>query len=513
MEKRVSLRNKITTAMVLVILLLGITVTFAINRLLPEALREEASKRGISMARHLAARSLAPLEDGDIRRLEALAEGEKALGKDVAYVFVVDGGGRVLASTFAGGEAAPEILDGALRSDTSEEVRLLETPQGLVYDIAYPIAGDGGRLGTVVIGIEEASIRNAINKTLGIVIGVTLLAIALSIFIGAGLAGLIVRPVNKLRSATEQMANENLDVKLDIETGDEIQDLATSFNKMAARLKISYGELLKSNRELEKANKVKSDFLAVMSHELRTPLTAILGFSELLQEGVMGELNREQEETLGEVMHNAADLLNMINCMLDLTRIESGKMQLESVRFDLSEMLRRAGRTISPIVQKKNVELRIDIPDGVFAMEGDERKIQQTVLNLLTNAAKFTPEGWSISLTADYFGSWDEVDDKDAFVRRFTDPACEFRGGGVVIVVEDTGIGIPEEHFDRVFDSFYQVDTSATRIFGGIGLGLSLSRQFIEMHGGCIWVDSECGNGARFTIAIPHEGRLKWRSS
>jgi len=398
MEKRVSLRNKITTAIVMVILFLGITVTFTLNRILPKTLEEEA----------------------------------------------------------------------------------------------------------VRAGIEQVDVREAVNKTLGVVIGVTMLAIVLSVFIGSGLAGLIVKPVNKLRRATEEMAGENLDIRLDIKTGDEIQELATSFNRMAVKLKQSYEELLRSNRELDKANRVKSEFLAVMSHELRTPLTAIIGFSELLQEGVMGEITEEQGDTIREIMHNAADLLNMINCMLDLTRIESGRMCLDVRDFDPSEMLRRVCRTITPIAQQKDVELSIDIPDGIPAMKGDERKIQQTVLNLLANATKFTPEKGRISVTASYFDSWDAVERKAKLERRFEEPERELNHGGVEIVVEDTGIGIPEEHFDRVFDSFYQVDTSATRIFGGIGLGLSLARQFVEMHNGRIWVESEYGRGTKFTIVIPY---------
>jgi signal transduction histidine kinase len=397
MEKRVSLRNKITTAIVMVILFLGITVTFTLNRILPKALEEEA----------------------------------------------------------------------------------------------------------VRAGIEQVDVRHAVNKTLGVVIAVTMLAIVLSIFIGSGLAGLIVKPVNKLRRATDEMADENLEVKLDIKTGDEIQQLATSFNRMAVKLRTSYDELLRSNEELERANRVKSEFLAVMSHELRTPLTAIIGFSELLQEGVMGQLNEDQKDTIREVIHNAADLLSMINCMLDLTKIESGRLCLDVTNFDLAEMLRRVCRTMTPITQKKNVELIVDIPDGMPVMKGDERKVQQTVLNLLSNATKFTPEEGSISLTARHFGSWGEAERKAALERRFDDAERELGEGGVEIVVEDTGIGIPEEHFDRVFDSFYQVDTSTTRTYGGIGLGLSLARQFVEMHGGRIWVESEAGKGARFTIVIP----------
>ncbi|MFH1830223.1 MAG: ATP-binding protein [Pseudomonadota bacterium] len=506
MAKRASLRNKITTAIVLVILLLGLTVTFAINQTLPNAVKDEAKKRGISMARSLAVLSSKPLLFKESSKLKILVDEEKAASDDVAYAFIMDTKGNVLAHTFISEEVIPAQLK-TTRSDSTDEmgdVSIIDSEKGIVYDITAPILSDSETIGMVRIGIQEENTLKAINNILGIVIGTTLLTIILSMFIGSGLAGLIVRPVNKLRKATEEMMSGNLDVRVDIKTGDEIQNLASSFNQMAIKLKDSYESLLKSNQELEKAYKVKSDFLAIMSHELRTPLTAIIGFSEMIIEGVTGEIKDEQKDMLNEVLHNAADLLDMINSLLDFTKLESGRMKLDITNFNISQTLRRACTTISPLTKDKGLQLNIDIPEGMpVVVEGDERKIQRAVLNLLANATKFTPKHGHVSLKARHFTAWNELADKDAIQRYVERPEDLFHKGGVLVIVEDNGIGIPSEYCDTVFDMFYQVEEANTRSYGGIGLGLALAKQFVEMHSGRIWVESETGKGAKFTIVIP----------
>lgn len=415
-EQRVSLRNKITTVTILVVLFLGLTVSFAIKQILPGALKN------------------------------------------------LSGGAGAAVSTTAGAPAA-----------SAERY--------------------------------AAGIEGTINRTLGVVIGITIAAIVLSIFIGSALAGLITRPVGILQSATREMSAGNLDVDVDIKTGDEIQSLAKSFNEMSARLKKSYEELLETNRDLERANRVKSQFLAIMSHELRTPLTAIIGFSELLAEGTMGPLNDEQKRSLREVLHNSADLLNMINNMLDLTRIESEKLRLDVKTFDVLHTLKRAYDTMLPLAQRKGLRFHADIQEDIPIMDGDERKIQQAVLNLLSNAIKFTPKGGNIRMTVRHFDKFSSYDDSSSLQRHFENPQQIFSKGGISIAVEDDGIGIPEDHVGRIFDIFQQVDSSETRAFGGLGLGLAIAKNFVSMHGGRIWVESQSGKGARFIVVIPYPSK------
>ncbi len=261
--------------------------------------------------------------------------------------------------------------------------------------------------------------------------------------------------------------------------------------------------LTKLNKELKEANQVKSEFLATMSHELRTPLTAIIGFTELISEGVMGDISDEQKDALKEVLHNAADLLDMINSLLDLTKIESGVMGLEVRMFDISETIRRMHMILAPLIQKKGQQLIVNIQDKIPALKGDERKIQQVILNLLANANKFTPERGHISLAAKYYRSWSEIKKAATWWKRFKADPERMSSGCLELVVEDDGVGIPPEHLDRIFDMFHQADSSSTRNFGGTGLGLALARKFIDMHGGTIWVESELGKGAKFTIILP----------
>jgi len=261
--------------------------------------------------------------------------------------------------------------------------------------------------------------------------------------------------------------------------------------------------LRKVNLQLQEANRVKSEFLATMSHELRTPLTAIIGFSELLTEGVMGELTEEQKESLREVLHNAADLLEMINSLLDLTKVESGTMRLDLTTFDISEVFRRVTGTLTPLVQKKGQVMSVDVERNIPPVVGDERKIQQVLLNLLANANKFTPKGGHISASARNFGSWDEIRARTSWSGRFDDCPEALKSGCLEIVVADDGIGIPLEQQERIFDMFHQADSSSTRSFGGTGLGLALAKRFIELHGGRIWVESELHEGARFTVVLP----------
>ena len=262
--------------------------------------------------------------------------------------------------------------------------------------------------------------------------------------------------------------------------------------------------LRRLNVELKEANRVKSEFLATMSHELRTPLTAIIGFSELLVEGVMGEISQEQGDALKEVLHNAADLLDMINSLLDLTKVESGTMGIEMRRFDVNETVRRMSSTLAPLIKKKGQSIDVSVGEGIPPLMGDERKIQQVLINLLANANKFTPEGGRISLRVKHYKSFDDLAYPADKLARIEGGGGSVKGGCLEIVVEDNGVGIPPEHIDRIFDMFHQADSSSTRNFGGTGLGLALARKFIEMHGGTIWVESELGKGAKFTFIVPH---------
>lgn len=244
-------------------------------------------------------------------------------------------------------------------------------------------------------------------------------------------------------------------------------------------------ELKKKNIELERVSRIKSEFLATMSHELRTPLTAIIGFSELLLEEVMGNLIADQKESLREILVNGENLLQLINGILDLAKIESGKMEISVGPVAMPDLVERVQRMIASLLQKKDHRLAVDIQSPFPLIYVDERKVQQVLLNLLSNAIKFTPNGGTITVT----------------VRMARDEAMP--DGALQVSVADTGVGIEGKDLPHIFESFRQVDSSYTREYQGTGLGLALVKQFVEIQKGRIWVTSRPGQGANFTFLIP----------
>jgi signal transduction histidine kinase len=232
------------------------------------------------------------------------------------------------------------------------------------------------------------------------------------------------------------------------------------------------------SRELELASRHKSEFLANMSHELRTPLNAIIGFSEVLSERMFGELNEKQDEYLKDIHASGKHLLSLINDILDLSKIEAGRMELELSDFDLPMTIDNALMLIRERAARRSIALNTAVDARVGQVHADERKIRQVLLNLLSNAIKFTPEGGRI-----------EVGAKPV-------------NGSIEVSVSDTGVGIAREDQEAVFEEFKQVGTADKKV-EGTGLGLALSRKFIELHGGKIWVKSQVGDGSTFTFTIP----------
>jgi signal transduction histidine kinase len=240
-----------------------------------------------------------------------------------------------------------------------------------------------------------------------------------------------------------------------------------------------FREIQAKGRELEAANRHKSEFLANVSHELRTPLNAIIGFSEVLQERLFGELNEKQAEYTDDILSSGRHLLSLINDILDLSKIEAGRMELEVTTFYLPDAIENALLLIRERASRHGIKLDRAIDDRLGDFIGDERKVKQILVNLLTNAVKFTPEGGQIKVEA-----------------RSGDNA-------VIVSVTDTGIGIAKEDQEVIFEEFRQASGNYAQKREGTGLGLTLTRKFVEMHGGKIWVESEPGKGSTFTFTLP----------
>jgi signal transduction histidine kinase len=240
-----------------------------------------------------------------------------------------------------------------------------------------------------------------------------------------------------------------------------------------------FHEIQQKTRELEAANRHKDEFLASMSHELRTPLNAVIGFSEVLLERMFGELNAKQEEYLNDILASGRHLLSLINDILDLAKIEAGRMELELDDFELAPAIDNAVVLVRERATRKGLVLETALARDLGTIRADQRKVKQVLLNLLSNAVKFTPEGGRVEVRAQ------RVD------------------GHVEVSVSDTGIGVAPEDQEAVFEEFRQVGTDYARKHEGTGLGLTLSRRFVELHGGHITLKSRLGEGSTFTFTLP----------
>ncbi|MFH1775069.1 MAG: ATP-binding protein [Chloroflexota bacterium] len=269
-----------------------------------------------------------------------------------------------------------------------------------------------------------------------------------------------------------------------LETREGLEARNQQLQVQSKQLMAQQQELLKKTDELETANRAKSEFLAVMSHELRTPLNSVIGFSELMLDGVTGEINQEQRQCLDDILSGGMHLLSLISDVLDLSKVEAGKMTLEPESLDLAEVVDDALQTVKPLLDKYELECRVNIAAGLPRVRADRSRLRQILLNLLSNAIKFTPGAGKVAIEA---------------VR--DDGCCR-------VTVTDTGIGIKPEDRERIFDAFIQGETLPDRVTQGTGLGLALTRHLVESGGGRIWVESQYGQGSKFifTLLLAEDG-------
>ena len=344
---------------------------------------------------------------------------------------------------------------------------------------AGPLADRLERLTNELVNKAEADMVARIDEgqqgyvdsrrlVIAIAIGSILLALALGYAISWSLLG----PVRRMDVRFNEIAAGDFTTQLSVPNRDEFGALAANLNRMNA-------ELARLYHQLEAANRHKSEFLANMSHELRTPLNAILGFSEVLQERMFGELNDKQAEYIHDIFTSGGHLLSLINDILDLSKVEAGKMELELASFDLASTLQGVLTLVRERAMRHGITLGLDIDADVGSIVADERKVRQILLNLLSNAVKFTPDGGRVSLAAK-------------------------RGNNCVeISVADTGIGISPQDQAALFEEFRQVGTDSARKHEGTGLGLALAKRFVELHGSTVRVESAPGKGTTFTFSLP----------
>jgi len=325
--------------------------------------------------------------------------------------------------------------------------------------------------------------------------GLLLVGLGMALLVGFFVARRVVRPLEALKRGVERIGRGDLAFRLDLKTGDEIETLAEEFNTMTAALREAHTGLEQkieertqalrgANQRLDDASRYKSQFLANVSHELRTPLNAIIGFSEVLLDPALTVSPPEQKEFLENILVSGKHLLRLINELLDLSKIEAGKKELQLEAVDLHKLIESATATLRPLAAKKTITVEAVVDGAIPALSADAGKISQVLLNLLGNAIKFTPDGGRVAVEAGV------------------------RDGAVEVAVSDTGIGIEPEDQARVFEAFQQAESAGTGRPEGTGLGLTLAKTFVEMHGGRIWVTSEIGRGSTFTFRLPLLGQV-----
>jgi signal transduction histidine kinase len=348
---------------------------------------------------------------------------------------------------------------------------------------AGPLAERLERLTNELVNEAEADMLARIDEShegylgsLRAVVGFALGSIVLALGLGYAISWSLIGPLEQMGRRFDQIAAGDFANRVVVPNRDELGALAGNLNHMSDELGRLY-------QQIEAANKHKSEFLANMSHELRTPLNAIIGFSEVLVEKMFGEVNDKQLEYLRDIHSSGHHLLTLINDILDLSKIEAGRMELDLASVDLSALLESATMLVRERAGRHGVSLALDVADGLGAWVADERKVKQVVINLLSNAVKFTPAGGSVTLRA-----------------RLIEGGA---GAAVEVAVIDTGVGIAPDQQALVFEEFRQAAGDHLRKSEGTGLGLALAKRFVELHGGTIRVASAPGQGSTFAFMLP----------
>jgi signal transduction histidine kinase len=295
-------------------------------------------------------------------------------------------------------------------------------------------------------------------------------SILLALLLGYLISWSLIGPIRGMEARLAAIASGDFSGHVNVANRDELGALAANINAMNDEL----GRLYK---ELDTASRHKSEFLASMSHELRTPLNAIIGFSQVLRQQMFGELNEKQQEYLDDILSSGQHLLNLINDILDLAKVEAGRMELQPSTFQLDETLQNAMAMIRERATRQDVTLSVEIDQTVGDIEADERKVKQILFNLLSNAVKFTPAGGKVTLSATN------------------------QGDQAVISVRDTGVGISADDQAKIFEEFYQLAPGMAQ--EGTGLGLALTKRLVDLHGGDLRIESTAGVGSTFTVRLP----------
>jgi signal transduction histidine kinase len=401
-----------------------------------------------------------------------------------SYVNTLALGRRACASTVSAAKAA---------EPNGQETVMHPCFTGNAYTIV-PIHYDGRRIGKVILGpYATAGLVEPPQSLLDVDMGVDV-----------SRARSLIAKVPKATPETIGALAKHLGSALDLILFSGHKAMMTSQMHLLS-VRESYRQLEEKNGKLQEAydrlkelDRLKSNFLATVSHELRTPLTSIIGYSEMLSEGLAGELTAEQKDFVHTIHEKGEQLLGLIRSLLDLSKLESGTMSLRRKQVVVSDVLQEVLTTLTPNVRKKGVLLYLVRDPAKTEVKGDGERLRQVFVNLVDNAVKFTPAGGSVTMKVRTVEGMEGGEDADSGFALLA-PATK----KVEVRVADTGIGIPSHERQKVFDAFYQVDSSSTREYGGTGLGLSIVRRLVEAHGGTIAIEENSPQGAVFVVLLP----------
>ena len=321
----------------------------------------------------------------------------------------------------------------------------------------------------VAQSIEDS--RQAYARSQAIVLAFAGISLVLALVLGLALGFSIIRPIRAIGSRVERIASGDFSDHVRVDNRDELGALAANIDRMNDQLGRLYGDL-------EAANRHKSEFLSNMSHELRTPLNAIIGFSEVLLQRLFGELNERQADYLQDILESGRHQLALVNDVLDLSKVEAGRMELQLSKFSLQAVIDNGIAMLRETAARSGVVLEVECDPRIDTIEADERKVRQVLFNLLSNAVKFTSKGGTVRVRT------------------------EARTDAVEISVDDTGVGIAPEDQGRIFEEFRQAK-EGTSLEGSTGLGLTLAKRFVELHGGAMSLRSTVGQGSTFMFVLP----------